>query len=152
MFGRDKPRRYPNKTRLPIVRRRLPMRYHMKHQFGVRDVAFLQTMRALTGAALASGNHVTILRNGARIFPSMLAAIRGAQKTINLEFYIYWDGDIGRQFAEALADRARAGIEVKVILDAVGSSGMSGTLVEFMQRNGIDIEWYHPLRWYTLSR
>jgi cardiolipin synthase len=152
MFGRDKPRRYPNKTRLPIVRRRLPMRYHMKHQFGVRDVAFLQTMHALTGAALASGNHVTILKNGVRIFPSMLAAIRAAQKTINLEFYIYWDGEIGRQFAEALADRARAGVQVKVILDAVGSGAMSGTLVEFMQRNGIDIEWYHPLRWYTLSR
>lgn len=152
MFRRAKPRRYPNKTRLPIVRRRLPMRYHMRHQFGVRDVAFLQTMHALTGAALSSGNHVTILKNGVRIFPSMLAAIRGAQKTINLEFYIYWDGDIGRQFAEALAERARAGVQVKVILDAVGSGAMSGTLVEFMQRNGIDIEWYHPLRWYTLSR
>ena len=152
MFGRDKPRRYPNKTRLPIVRRRLPMRYHMKHQFGVRDVAFLQTMHALTGAALASGNQVAILKNGVRIFPSMLAAIRGAQKTINLEFYIYWDGDIGRSFAQALAERARAGVQVKVILDAVGSGQMSESLIEFMQRNGIDVEWYHPIRWYTLSR
>ncbi|HET7705730.1 MAG TPA: cardiolipin synthase [Thermoanaerobaculia bacterium] len=152
MFRRAKPGRYPNKTRLPIVRRRLPMRYHMRHQFGVRDVAFLQTMHALTGAALSGGNQVTILKNGVRIFPSMLAAIRGAQKTINLEFYIYWDGEIGRTFAEALAERARAGVQVKVILDAVGSGAMSGTLVEFMQRNGIDIEWYHPLRWYTLSR
>ncbi len=152
IFRRAKPGRYPNKTRLPIVRRRLPMRYHMRHQFGVRDVAFLQTMHALTGSALSTGNHVTILKNGVRIFPSMLAAIRGAQKTINLEFYIYWDGDIGRTFAEALAERARAGVQVKVILDAVGSGAMSATLVEFMQRNGIDIEWYHPLRWYTLSR
>ena len=102
-FRKSKKLRYPKRPPLPIIRRRLPMRYHMKHQFGVRDLAFLQTMHALTGAPLAHDNHVEILRNGVQIFPSMLAAIRGARKTINLEFYIYWDGEIGRQFAEALA-------------------------------------------------
>jgi cardiolipin synthase A/B len=151
-FRRHKAPRYPRRPSLPIVRRKLPMRYHMKHQFGIADVAFLQTMHALTGAPLARGNRVDILRNGAQFFPSMLAAIRGAQKTINLEFYIYWDGEVGRTFAEALAERARAGVQVKVILDAVGSVTMSGSLIEFMSRNGIDVEWYHPLRWYTLSR
>ena len=151
-FRKRKPPRYPHRPALPIVRRKLPMRYHMKHQFGVGDVAFLQTMYALTGAPLSSGNHVEILRNGVQFFPSMLAAIRGAKKTINLEFYIYWDGAIGRQFAEALAERARAGVQVKIILDAVGSATMSGSLISFMARNGVDLEWYHPLRWYTLSR
>jgi cardiolipin synthase A/B len=151
-FRRRKPHRYPHRPTLPIVRRKLPMRYHMRHQFGVRDEAFLQTMHALTGAPLSAGNYASILKNGVEIFPSMLAAIRNAKKTINLEFYIYWDGDIGRQFAEALAERARAGVQVKVILDAVGSADMSANLIEFMQRNGIDIEWYHPIRWYTLSR
>ncbi len=151
-FGKRKTRRYPRRPALPIVRRRLPMRYHMRHQFGVRDVAFLQTMYALTGAPMSEGNAVTILRNGVEIFPSMLAAIRAAKRTINLEFYIYWDGEIGRQFAEALAERARAGVQVNVILDSVGSAPMSETLIEFMRRNGIDLEWYHPLRWYTISR
>ncbi|MGZ8868046.1 MAG: hypothetical protein ACXW2P_06855, partial [Thermoanaerobaculia bacterium] len=98
LFRRKKAPRYPIRHPLPIVRRRLPMRYHMRHQFGVRDFAFLQTMYALTGAAISSGNHVTVLRNGVRIFPSMLSAIRAARKTINLEFYIYWDGEIGRTF------------------------------------------------------
>jgi cardiolipin synthase len=124
----------------------------MRHQFAVRDTAFLQTMHALTGAPLSDGNRVEILKNGVRIFPPMLNAIRNARKTINLEFYIYWDGEIGRQFAQALAEKARAGVQVKVILDAVGSAGMSAELIDFMQRNGIDLEWYHPLRWYTLSR
>jgi len=151
-FRKSKPPRYPRRPRLPIVRRRLPMRYHMKHQFSPREVAFLQTMHALTGAPLSAENRVEILRNGVQIFPSMLAAIRAARKTINLEFYIYWDGQIGRQFAEALAERARAGVAVKVILDAVGSSQMSQSLIDFMERNGIDLEWYHPIRWYTLSR
>jgi len=152
MFKRKGSPRYPRRPTLPIVRRKLPMRYHMKHQFGVRDVAFLQTMHALTGAPLAPGNCVELLRNGVQIFPSMIAAIRAAKKTINLEFYIYWDGEIGRQFAEALAERARAGVQVKIILDAVGSTRMSQWLIDFMSRNGIDLEWYHPLRWYTLSR
>jgi cardiolipin synthase A/B len=144
--------RYPRRAALPIVRRRLPMRYHMRHQFSVADVAFLQTMHALTGAPISSGNRVEILKNGARIFPSMLAAIRSATRTINLEFYIYWDGQVGRIFAEALAERARAGVQVKVILDAVGSAMMSEQLIDFLRRNGIDLEWYHPLRWFTLSR
>jgi cardiolipin synthase A/B len=135
-----------------MVRRRIPVRYHMRHQFGVRETAFLQTMHALTGSALADGNRVEILKNGVQIFPSMLAAIRNARRTINLEFYIYWDGEIGRTFTEALAERARAGVKVNVILDAVGSATMSHDLIEFLQRNGVNIEWYHPLRWYTLSR
>ena len=128
------------------------MRYHMRHQFGVRDAAFTQTMHALTGAPLTTGNCVTILKNGVQIFPAMLSAIRAARKTINLEFYIFWDGGIGRQFAEALAERARSGVQVKVILDAVGSAQMSQSLIDFMLRNGIDVEWYHPLHWYTISR
>ncbi|MGN6185843.1 MAG: phospholipase D-like domain-containing protein, partial [Thermoanaerobaculia bacterium] len=134
------------------MRRRIPMRYHMRHQFGVRDLAFLQTMHALTGAPLAEHNRVDVLKNGVRIFPSMLAAIRNAKKTINLEFYIYWDGEVGRDFAQALAERSRAGVKVNVILDAVGSAEMSQDLIDFLLRNGIAVEWYHPLRWYTLSR
>ncbi len=151
-FRRSKPPRYPRRPTLPIVRRRVPMRYHMRHQFAVRDLAFLQTMHALTGAPLSEGNQVTILKNGVQIFPSMLSAIRSAKKTINLEFYIYWDGSVGRDFAEALAERARAGVQIKVILDAVGSAPMSQSLIDFLARNGVDLEWYHPLRWYTLSR
>ena len=152
LFRSGKALRYPRRPTLPIVRRKLPMRYHMRHQFGVRDLAFLQTMHALTGAAMIPGNRIDVLRNGVQIFPSMLAAVRAARKTIDLEFYIYWDGEIGRTFAQTLAERARAGVEVKVILDAIGSAKMSGDLIEFMRRNGIDIEWYHPVRWYTLSR
>ena len=150
-FRKRKPPRYPLRPPLPVIRK-LPMRYHARHQFGTRDVAFLQTMYALTGAAMSEGNRIDILKNGEQIFPSMLSSIRSAQKTINLEFYIYWDGEIGRVFAEALAERARAGVAVKVILDAVGSSQMSHSLLRFLARNGIDVEWYHPLRWYTLSR
>jgi cardiolipin synthase A/B len=152
IFRRRKGARYAERPTLPMVRRRIPMRYHMRHQFGPRDLAFVQTMHAITGAPLSAGNRVEVLKNGIRIFPSMLEAIRAARKTINVEFYIYWDGEIGRTFAEALAERARAGVKVNVVLDAVGSSEMSHDLIEFLQRNGISVEWYHPLRWYSISR
>ena len=152
MFGKRKQSRYPRPPKLPIVRRKNPLRYHMKHQFGVRDLAFLQTMHALTGSPMQPGNKIEVLLNGVQIFPSMLAAIRDAKKTINMESYIYWDGNVGRQFAEALAERSRAGVEVKVILDAIGCQAMSDDLTGFMRQNGIDIEIYHPIRWYTLSR
>ena len=152
LFRKRKAPRYPRRPKLPIIRRKLPMRYHMKHQFNVHDLAFLQTMNALTGASLSEGNHITVLKNGVEIFPAMLSAVRSAKKTINLEFYIYWDGEIGRVFAETLAERARAGVQVKIILDAVGSVAMSQSLIDFLARNGIDMEWYHPLRWYTIWR
>ncbi|MEO8216642.1 MAG: cardiolipin synthase [Acidobacteriota bacterium] len=135
-----------------MIRRRTPIRYHMKHQFAVRDQAFLQTMHALTGSPMIGGTSVQLLKNGDAIFPSMLDAIRGAKKTINMEFYIYWDGDISRTFTELLAEKSRSGVRVKVVLDAVGSSAMSPSLLRFMHGNGIDTEWYHPIRWYTLSR
>ncbi|HVG24131.1 MAG TPA: cardiolipin synthase [Thermoanaerobaculia bacterium] len=150
-FRNKKTARYPGRPTLPVVRRRTPMRYHMRHQFGVRDVAFLQTMHALTGAAISEHNKVEVLKNGVRIFPAMLTAIRTARRTINVEFYIYWDGEIGRSFAEALAERARAGVKVNVVLDAVGSAPMSRELTDFLIRNGVNVEWYHPLRWYTIS-
>ncbi|HEY5610301.1 MAG TPA: cardiolipin synthase [Thermoanaerobaculia bacterium] len=151
-FGRSKTPRYPRRPTLPFLRKKFPVRYHMKHTFGVRDLAFLQTMHALTGHQMIQGNRIDLLKNGVQIFPAMLEAIRQARYTINMESYIYWDGEIGRIFAEALAERARAGVQVKLILDAVGSAPMSKSLVEFLRANGIDVEWYHPLRWYTLSR
>ena len=60
------------------------------------------------------GNAVTELLNGDQIFPPMLAAIQGAKKSITFETYIYWSGDIGKQFADALSERARAGVRVHV--------------------------------------
>ena len=67
------------------------------------------------------GNRFQELRNGDEIFPSMLAAIRGARKSITFETYIYWSGDIGKNFADALSERARAGVKVHVLIDWLGS-------------------------------
>src|SRR3546814_4287862 len=67
-------------------------------------------MGVMLGPSILPGNHVTDLENGAEIFPAMLEAIRGAQHTITFETYIYWEGEVGQWFADALSERARAGV------------------------------------------
>jgi cardiolipin synthase len=98
------------------------------------------------------GNRVTALLNGDQIFPPMLQAIRGAQKSINLESYIYWAGDIGQAFAAALAERARAGVAVHVLLDWVGSERMDRALEDEMTRSGVKVYRYHPPSWTQIGR
>ena len=82
----------------------------------------------------------------------MLETIRGATKTICFETFIYWSGSIGREFAEALSDRARAGVKVHVMLDWVGSNRIDESLVKLMTDAGVQAVRYHPLRWYNVGR
>lgn len=82
----------------------------------------------------------------------MLKAISQAQKTITFETFIYWAGDIGQQFADALCERAKAGVRVHVLLDWIGSRGLQDDLIEQMKVCGVQVERYRPLRWYSITR
>ena len=124
----------------------------IEHRYGVADPQFRREMGVLLGPGIIPGNVVTDLENGDEIFPAMLEAIHGATRTITFETYIYWSGDIGAKFADALAERARAGVKVKVMLDWVGSLKMEDTLLRRMQEAGVDIHQYRPLKWYNLGR
>ena len=121
-------------------------------EFGVRDRDFLQNMGALLGPPIVGGNTAKSLQNGAEIFPAMLGAIESAKVSINFETYIYWSGNIGQRFAEALAERARAGVKVNVLLDWVGSQKMDEAYQTLMQDAGVRVAQYHPLRWYNVAR
>ena len=79
---------------------------NIAHEYGIDQPQFLRVMSVLLGPTLVEGNKVETLLNGDQIFPAMLAAIRSAKKTISFETYIYWSGEIGQQFADALAERA----------------------------------------------
>ncbi|MGN6388534.1 MAG: phospholipase D-like domain-containing protein [Burkholderiaceae bacterium] len=122
------------------------------HLYDVRDPQFRRSMGLLLGPGILEGNRVEELLNGDQIFPAMLDAINHAQKTIMFETYIYWSGDIGRRFADALAERARAGVKVHVLLDWVGSGKIDESLVDEMTRAGAEVRRFHPLRWYNLGR
>ena len=124
----------------------------IEHLYGVEDVEFLHVMSVLLGPPVVAGNRYEVLINGDRIFPSMLEAIRSAQKTIDFETYIYWSGEIGRAFADALAERACAGVKVHVLLDWVGSAKMEDALLEELRTSGAEIEKYHPPHWSHLGR
>jgi cardiolipin synthase len=132
--------------------------YRVKHQYATRDPQFERTMNSLLGPGLRPGNEVATLRNGAEIFPAMLRAIRGAKRSINFETYIYWRGDIGRQFAEALAQRARAHVAVHVILDWQGSSKADRESIQRMKDAGVEVVQYNPIKpfqpafWYRPTR
>lgn len=118
----------------------------------VSDPQFRREMGVLLGPGILSGSSVQVLENGREIFPSMLGAIHAAQKTITFETYIYWSGDIGNRFADALAERARAGVQVKVLLDWAGSLKMDQTVLQRLMDSGADVRHYRPLHWYNLGR
>jgi len=122
------------------------------HTYAVVDPQFQRSMGVLLGPPLVDGNRVDTLVNGREIFPAMLAAIRGARKTITFETYIYWSGRIGKEFADALADRARSGVRVHLLVDWVGSNRMDSRYLDTMRAAGVEIEKYHPPRWYTLHK
>ena len=122
------------------------------HLYTVDDPQFLRSMGLLMGPSILDGNKVTELINGDAIFPAMLHAIRGAKKTVLFETFIYWSGDIGKEFADALSERAQAGLKVHVLLDWVGSNKVEEAIVERMKKAGVEVEKFHPLRWYNLDR
>jgi cardiolipin synthase A/B len=120
--------------------------------YAVKDAQFLRSMGVLLGPSIIQGNEVQHLENGDEIFPAMLEAIRSAKKTITFETYIYWSGDVGKQFVEALSERARAGVKIHVLLDWVGSAKMDEELLDRLRRDGVEVERYHAPKWYNLTR
>ncbi len=113
---------------------------------------FARLVEALTVAPLRQGNRVTVLKNGCEIFPAMLEAIRTAEWTVSFATYVYWTGSIAPEFAHALAGRARAGVEVNVLLDAVGAAKMDRSLVDQLKEAGATVAWFRPPHWYTLHK
>ena len=121
-------------------------------EYAISDPQFRREMGVLLGPGITGGNRVDALDNGAEIFPAMLEAIREAERTINFETYIYWSGDIGREFSEALSERASAGVKVNVVIDWVGGMKMDTDVAARMRAAGVRVEYYRPLAWYNLSR
>lgn len=122
------------------------------HLYPTDDPQFIRELGVLLGPPVVEGNRYLSLRNGDEIFPAMLNAIRGARRTINFESYIYWSGEIGREFADALAERAKSGVKVNVLLDWVGSAKIDKDVLAVMTKAGVDVRRYHPVRWYTLGK
>lgn len=121
-------------------------------KYDIEDPQFRRSMGVLLGPGVLEGNKVDVLLNGDQIFPSMLAAIRGAQRTITFETYIYWSETIGKEFSDALIERAKAGVKVHVMLDFIGSIKMDDASMAAMKAAGIQLQRYHKPVWWKLTR
>ncbi len=120
--------------------------------YALDDPRFMNELGVLLGPPFLDGTRIRALLNGDQIFPPMLAAIRSAKVSITFETYIYWAGDIGREFADALAERAGQGVKVHVLLDWVGSAKMDESLISTLSAAGVKVRQFHPPHWSHLGR
>jgi cardiolipin synthase len=126
--------------------------YHLSRRTSIHADDFLYTLQSTCQAALHHRNRVEILTNGPEFYPAILEAIRGATRSVNMECYIFRPGRIADQFVDALSDRARKGVNVTVVVDAIGSFNLWGRPVRRLRQAGCRIDSYQRLLWYSLAR
>jgi cardiolipin synthase len=124
----------------------------VRREYALHDPQYQRALGAMLGPPITDGNRFEAFQNGDKIFPPMLAAIRAAKHSITFETYIYWSGDIGRAFADALSERARAGVKVHVLLDWVGSAKVDADFIREMETAGVEIRKFHKPSWYDIAR
>jgi cardiolipin synthase len=128
-------------------------RYGLDHTVDVESPDFLPSITGATGASSTAGNKLEVFTNGAHFYPAMLDAIGGAQRSVTLEAFIFWDGEVGERFAEALTAKARAGVQCKLLLDSVGSARYKNyKVIRRLEDGGCRVGWYHPIKFLLLNR
>ncbi|MEV8319374.1 phospholipase D-like domain-containing protein [Streptomyces sp. NPDC059900] len=99
-------------------------------------------LERLIGVAATEGNALVPLRNGDEIFAAMLDGIRSARHTVDMMTFVYWKGEIAQHFADALAERARQGVRVRLMLDGFGSRLIEKDQLEVMEQAGVQVAWF----------
>lgn len=113
---------------------------------------FLRVIQSTCQAAVHGCSRVDVLTNGAQFYPAMRDAIRAAHTSVNLEAYIFQPGDAADMLMEAMVERALAGVEVRVVLDAIGSAAMHGAPARRLRAAGCRVQFYQAIAWYRLHR
>jgi len=115
------------------------------------DPRYPDYLARLLGHRLVTGTDVTVLTDGDTAFPAMLAAIARARSRVSFETYIFDKGSVGGQFVRALVDAAKRGVDVRLILDSVGSKTLEQALVQEMQQAGVHFVWFNPIASYKFE-
>jgi len=110
------------------------------------EPSFYPTLAAHTDASIIAGNRVELLFNGGQIFPAMLQAIHSAQKSITYTQYLFEDGAIAHEIAEAFAERCRAGVQVKILLDSLGGGNIPQDIPDLWEKSGCQLEWFERIK------
>jgi cardiolipin synthase A/B len=113
---------------------------------------FVYVLQSACQAAIHHHNRIDIFTNGAQFYPAMRDAILSAEMSVNLEAYIFQPGEAADMLVEAMIARARAGVEVRVVLDAIGSSYLRNSAARRLAANGCHVAYYQPVTWYRLHR
>lgn len=113
---------------------------------------FVRQLESLIDSRVEPNTSVEFLPNGDRFYEAELAAIRAAKQSVNIEAYLWKKGEVTRRFVDALAERARAGVKVRVVVDGIGNWTLRKSYFKQLTDAGGQIEWYHPTRWHTLFR
>jgi cardiolipin synthase len=126
--------------------------YHVTAPLRPDSDDFLRVVQSGCQATMHRGNRVAVLTNGTQFYPAMRDAILAAQESVNLEAYILQPGAAADMLIDALVARARAGVEVRIVLDAIGSAGTGGATARRLREAGCQLNYYQPIRWYRLHR
>jgi cardiolipin synthase len=126
--------------------------YHIEGDVDASSDHFVRVLESTCQTHLEAGNRVDVLTNGDTFYPAMLAAIRAARETVNMECYIFKKGGIGDEFIRALSERARAGVRVTLVMDAIGSFGAFRKSRRPLEAAGARVAAYQRFTWYRLSR
>ena len=126
--------------------------YDLETELEVDSADFLRATEALTGAPITEGNDAELLINGDEIFPAFIETIRGAERTLNVETYVYWRGEIAHEVAGEICERARSGVDCRVLLDALGAAKMERSLLRKMESAGVRVVLFRPPKPYALRR
>jgi cardiolipin synthase A/B len=113
---------------------------------------FISTLEVLTDAKLTDSSELVVLTNGPCFYEQELAAISAARRSVCLEAYIFHESEIARRYVEALTERARAKVEVKLVLDALGSVRTKEKYFQDFTAAGGKLAWYNPARWNKIPR
>jgi cardiolipin synthase len=126
--------------------------YRVREPADVASAEFLHVLQSTCPSPFHEHNSFEVLRNGDCFYPAMLEAIHRAERSVCQECYIFEDGEWGRRFVAALAERARAGVAVMVTVDALGGSGMHAANFDELRQAGGKVHYYEPVKWYSLHR
>jgi cardiolipin synthase len=126
--------------------------YHIEADVDACSDHFVHVLESTCQTHLEHDNRVEIFTNGDQFYPAMLAAIDGARETITMECYIFKRGEIGTRFVEALRERAKAGVRVTLVMDAIGSFGAFRKAAKPLREAGCRVAAYQGFSWYRLGR
>ena len=119
------------------------------NSLSVRSPGFASSFATASRASWHEGNTIRTLVNGDEFFPPMLDAVRGARKSITFETFAFIASPVTREFSEALAEKAREGLKVHVIIDGIGSRDAGEYNLALMKYAGVEVEIYHPLHHFS---